>query len=854
MPSTAVAVVLSTNIVRSARPLVRTRCDLTAWDLVLLSDCYVQQGLIYPKPPIKFDDAVQRLRDSLSECLVHFYPLAGRLATDPETTVFVDCNDAGAQFVVAACHGISVADLTADGDVPGSVRSFFPLTGALNHDGHSLPLLAVQITELADGMFIGCSFNHSIADGESMWHFINCWSELCRGSRQISRPPLLDRAFLSKEPIRFIPSEEAIRVNKWPAHDLSSRVFHFSQKAMASLKAKANQQCKLEKGEISSFQALSALIWRAVTRARKAAAGQMTICLMAVGNRQRLDPPMSPESFGNYVTTACTRAPAGELMSRDLGSAARALLETVSSLTSEGARAYVEAWVEKPYLLSLKEPNPYLILLAGSPRFEIYGNDFSWGRPAGVLWGPAAKFDGKVLASQGCEGAGSVDLEVCLSPKTMSALALDEELKEALSLFDLEFGSRLIVMMKSLFAGLCAQECSNIIKRVFRQPSEFKKQYKELERVLEDLRPVLDKYSTNPELEALRCEIKKGREPLSKGAKVACWNILKQSDYSGRLQRQVKAIQDCKDTTILSGVLDINSKLPGGGEVAGIRSVAAPPPLSGEVFGIEKPLTELKGMLKRNQVVGVYGMVGCGKTTLVNVLCRNPEGLFHKIFYFRVSKSPDTLDILKRIWSLLLVGEVPTFKDVEDAVRQVAHGLSEQPIKYSGDVLIFLDDVWSKKDLKNLLFRTERLKTIFTSREIIKIKPDEGEIYSLPNLEEEAAKDLFYHVAGRPLPIYTSAAEQIIKRCGGLPLALDHIGGRLNGEPIEKWQVITNDLLNEGDIYKSEEKLLSCFSKSVDSLSPQLQECFLDLGSFPEDKGLPAASIIDMWVELYGLT
>ncbi|XP_031483833.1 uncharacterized acetyltransferase At3g50280-like [Nymphaea colorata] len=433
MPSTAVAVVLSTNIVRSARPLVRSRCDLTAWDLVLLSDCYVQQGLVYPKPPIKFDDAVQRLRDSLSECLVHFYPLAGRLATDPETTVFVDCNDAGAQFVVAACHGISVADLTADGDVPGAVRSFFPLTGALNHDGHSLPLLAVQITALADGMFIGCSFNHSIADGESMWHFINCWSELSRGSRQISRPPLMDRAFLRKEPIRFVPTEEAIRVNKWPAHGLSSRVFRLSQKAMASLKAKANQQGKLEKGEISSFQALSALIWRAVTRARKATAGQMTICLMAVGNRQRMDPPMPPESFGNYVTAACSRAPVGELLSRDLGSAARALHETVSSLTSEGARAYVEAWVEKPYLLSL-EPNPYLILVAGSPRFEVYGNDFSWGRPAGVLWGPAAKFDGKVLASQGCEGAGSVDLEVCLSPESMSALALDEELKEALSL------------------------------------------------------------------------------------------------------------------------------------------------------------------------------------------------------------------------------------------------------------------------------------------------------------------------------------------------------------------------------------------------------------------------------------
>ncbi|XP_049933554.1 putative disease resistance protein At5g47280 [Nymphaea colorata] len=445
-------------------------------------------------------------------------------------------------------------------------------------------------------------------------------------------------------------------------------------------------------------------------------------------------------------------------------------------------------------------------------------------------------------------------------------------------------------------AGLCAQEWWNIIKRVFRQPSEFKKQYKDLERVLEELRPVLDKHSTNPELEALRCEMRNGRELISKCAKVGCWNILKQNDYSSRLQQQVKAIQNCRDTAILSGVLELNSKLPGGGEVAGLRSVAALPPLLGKVFGIEKPLTELKGMLKRNQVVGVYGMVGCGKTTLVNVLCRDPDiegaspfyysitfplfvcftalafrlsrtphflyvgfsavsGLFREnIFYFKVSKSPDTLHILEGIWSQLLVEKVPRFKDVEDAVRQVAHGLSKQPIKYSGDGLIFLDDVWSEKDLKNLLFRTERLKTIFTSREIIKIKPHEGEIYSLPNLEEEAAKELFYHVAGNPSPIYTSAAEQIIKRCGGLPLALELIGGSLNDEPIERWQAIRKDLLNEGDIYKSEKDLLSYFSKTIDSLSPQLQECFLDLGSFPEDKRLTAPSIIDMWVELYGLT
>ncbi|XP_031484125.1 probable disease resistance protein At4g33300 [Nymphaea colorata] len=419
------------------------------------------------------------------------------------------------------------------------------------------------------------------------------------------------------------------------------------------------------------------------------------------------------------------------------------------------------------------------------------------------------------------------------------------------------------------FAGVAAQELWNVIQRVAGQHSEFKEHYKRLGRALKGLRPVLDKLSTNPELEALCSEMTRGGDLISECAQVSCWNVRKHVDYSRRLQELEEAIQESRRTATLMGVLalssrmgEINSKLDkllGGDEVTGIMSggsVAALPPLPGKVFGIVTPLNELKEILKKHQVVGVCGMGGSGKTTLVNSLCRDPDitGSFGKnIFYFTVSRSPDTLDILKRIWSQLLGGEVPRFEDVKDAVRQIAHGLSEQQIKCSGNRLIVLDDVWSEKDLKNLLFRTERLKTIVISREKMK-KNIVDEIYPLPKLEKEAAKQLFYHAAGKTSPVYTMAAEQIIKRCDGLPLALEHIGGRLNGEPIEKWDGIAEDLQNKGDIYKSEEDLFRVFSTTIDFLCQQLRDCFLDIGSFPEDKRLPAASIIDMWVELYHLT
>jgi hypothetical protein len=60
----------------------------------------------------------------------------------------------------------AVADvIPPDSDVPRLVRSFFPLDQAVNYDGHELPLFAVQVTQLRDGVFLGFAYNHALSDG-----------------------------------------------------------------------------------------------------------------------------------------------------------------------------------------------------------------------------------------------------------------------------------------------------------------------------------------------------------------------------------------------------------------------------------------------------------------------------------------------------------------------------------------------------------------------------------------------------------------------------------------------------------------------------------------------------------------
>ena len=184
------------------------RIELTSSDLRLLLLAPIQKGLLFSKPPSSLEsktlnqNLVQHLKTSLSRTLDFFFPLAGRLATikqhnDNTISFFIDCNNAGAQFVHAVADNLAISDILEPIYVPPIVHSFFPLNGIKNYEGVSKPLLAVQVTELADGIFIGFTINHVAADGTTFWHFINSWSEISRDNNfdRISKPPVFELWF-----------------------------------------------------------------------------------------------------------------------------------------------------------------------------------------------------------------------------------------------------------------------------------------------------------------------------------------------------------------------------------------------------------------------------------------------------------------------------------------------------------------------------------------------------------------------------------------------------------------------------------------------------------------------------------
>ncbi|XP_052165202.1 uncharacterized acetyltransferase At3g50280-like [Oryza glaberrima] len=452
--------VVSRRVIRPELPPEHeTTVHLTPWDLPLLTAEYIQKGVLLPKPPTGGEHLVEHLASSFARALGRFYPFAGRLAvaevedgaSPPSSiSVFLRCNDEGAEFVHATAPDVAVADIAASLYIPRVVWSFFPLTGLLPAvaAADSLPVLAAQVTELSDGVFIAMSLNHVVGDGTNFWEFMNTWSEISRSRSKLdispsppppspSPPLVVKRWFLDTCPVPiplpFAKLEHIIPRRDHPPPPLQECFFAFSAESIRKLKAKANGEIAGAAATISSLQALLAHVWRSVSRAHGLAPRQETAYVLVIGCRGRVS-GISPGYVGNAVVPGAVRLTAGEVMERGLGWTAWQLNRFVASLDEAAMRGAIAPWPRAPEFANFaKAAGGTAVHTGSSPRFDVFGNDFGWGRPASVRSGGANKFDGKVTVYEGPGGAGSMSLEVCLAPAALGKLVADEEFMGAVT-------------------------------------------------------------------------------------------------------------------------------------------------------------------------------------------------------------------------------------------------------------------------------------------------------------------------------------------------------------------------------------------------------------------------------------
>ncbi|KAL5823719.1 hypothetical protein ACOSQ4_021619 [Xanthoceras sorbifolium] len=194
-------------------------------------------------------------------------------------------------------------------------------------------------------------------------------------------------------------------------------------------------------------------------------------------------------------------------------------------------------------------------------------------------------------------------------------------------------------------------------------------------------------------------------------------------------------------------------------------------------------------------MVEVYGMGGVGKTTLVKEVGKQAEEqkLFVAVVFVEVSEKPDTRKIQGEIADKLGL----EFREETESGR--ARKLCER-LKKESNILLILDNIWKDLDLATIgvPFGNEHrgCKLLLTSRSVNVLSNDmnSSKNFSIGNLNEKEAWDLFRMVAGACIEQHKSLALEVAKRCGGLPIAIVTIARALKDKPVHEWRNALGEL------------------------------------------------------------
>lgn len=267
------------------------------------------------------------------------------------------------------------------------------------------------------------------------------------------------------------------------------------------------------------------------------------------------------------------------------------------------------------------------------------------------------------------------------------------------------------------------------------------------------------------------------------------------------------------------------------------------PPADEQFVGRRQQLDQLRVMLERvandgrgAPVLALYGMGGVGKTSLAvqfaeEVRSDYPGGVLHLSLSSLSAggasgrDAPDPSTALGRLLAALGVraGEVPPDAD---ARRRLYHDRL-----VGRRVLVVLDDAKSAAQVRPLLARVRGCATVITSRRPLGLL--EAEPFTVGGLDDDSLRELLVrHVGARRVEDEPDAARQIIRACGGLPLALRLVAARLAADNhrtlAELAARLSLDEFRSGDV-----RVRDAIEVSYAELDPRSRRAFRLLTLFP---------------------
>ncbi|KAJ3679720.1 hypothetical protein LUZ60_017731 [Juncus effusus] len=280
-----------------------------------------------------------------------------------------------------------------------------------------------------------------------------------------------------------------------------------------------------------------------------------------------------------------------------------------------------------------------------------------------------------------------------------------------------------------------------------------------------------------------------------------------------------------------------------------------------ETVGREREKRELLDLLRQPHhgedvlTIAIVGLAGIGKTRLAQLIYNDKSVKeafdFFAWVYVSMEFDPRKIerDICESHWGC------PDFihEAISDIHQSIKHIISGK--RY----LIVLDDLWEEDGEKLEMLRqmlcwgSEGSKIIVTTRsKNVAVQICAARSYELAFLSDDHCWSLFSQIAFRYRcesetndNNFERTGKEMVKKCGGIPLAIEALGGIMQSEEVDTWLTVRYEM-----IFQTETAMLLSLKRSYGFMHSYLKLCFMYCAIFPKGHAISKNELIQQWIAL----